>query len=80
MKKKLEINMNLAEHSRLIYLLDALRSAPEKAKFLLYKATSKKMSKSYIGFIDKISSVADDENELLKMCEKIREDIFKNFS
>ena len=64
--------MTTVEHSRLLYLLDALRSAPKKAQLLLQLAETKSASNRYRNLINRLKET----KTLLSEIDSIKLEIF----
>lgn len=64
--------MDAVEHSRLLYLLDALRSAPGKSQQLLQMANKQTASEQYRTILARLNEVADSEKQLLEAVRQFR--------
>lgn len=67
--------MTPEEHSKLLYLFQSLRAAPNKAKILLKMSKDRKASIQYKNYILQLKAVCDDPIKLLDLVEKIKKEM-----
>lgn len=67
--------MDAAEHSRLLYLVDALQSAPGKSKQLLVMAEKPDASAPYRAAILRLRAAADEPGKLVAESETLKRDL-----
>lgn len=67
--------MNAIEHSRLLYLLDALRCAPSKAPMLLRMARDPDASDRYSEILSRLNLVRDDIDGILRLEAELRTEL-----
>ena len=68
-------HMNAVEHSRLLYLLDALCAAPAKADRLIAMAIKSGASEAYERVLTQLRDVSDDPPVLISLSRKIKREM-----
>jgi len=64
--------MTPAEHSTLVFLLQAIEVIPEKASDLIALARGKSSSTDYYSILRRLQNLLDTPEELIRTCQTIR--------